>query len=518
MLSGWSRGALVALFTGFALCVTGAVAQEATREGHVFIPAPDQPCGVGCPDPDAPLSRANHPPRDDNFRRMFVGTDSGLRIVPNPHWNGAEPPMAGGWCGISCGNPYRPADLANQFRRNDAYPYMLVFVRHGDDTWLTGMRNPHWVWREQAEAVKFSTLYPPLPLAELGTSGDGSDPVAGEPGGGIASVSVDRTGVAYHASGNDVFRPAVLRSIGGVLSQGSVEVGHDGPAPKVGLALGLDGYYPGYLLVSDGASSLRYRIGYDDLVPMALFVDGGGTSLYTLWEDERLPADFRREAGFATYEGGRGLVAIEFAETRFADALHFLDTCIGCVAFLDESTPPAGSARTAPIAETGSTRLSSYINADVGVPFEAREARAGEMAVTGSIVRFHWSADVVTGKRVSIDRKQTVVRPTAIRENVNRWLAENEDAHIVLLMKGVNLRKESRIAAQLKLADAFFLFETLALLRSSRRHWPEEWSAFMALLSSEWLVGRYRKPWERYTMTFCGVYQASIECPNRVQR
>ena len=72
-------------------------------------------------------------------------------------------------------------------------------------------------------------------------------------------------------------------------------------------------------------------------------------------------------------------------------------------------------------------------------------------------------------------------------------------------------------AQRRRLADAFFLFETLALLRTSKLHWPEDWSAFMAVLSSEWFWRKNRKPWERYTQSFCGVSPAEIECAHRSQ-
>ena len=441
-----------------------------------------------------------------------------MKIVRNPHWNGREAPTLGGWCGIQCRDPYRPAGVANQFRRNDGNPYMLRFVRRGDDTVFVGMRNPQWVWREHDEAMELSTLYPPLPLSGLGASGAGVGPGAGGSGSRIVSGSVDRTGSAYHATGNDVFRPVVLQNIGGVLSQGSVAAGRDGQAPKVEFALGLDGAYPGYVLVSDGAARVRYRIGYDDLVPMALFVDGGGTSLYTLWGADKLRADFQREAGFAKFEAGRGFVAIEFAATRFVDALYFLDTCIGCVAFPDDASGATGNARTVSVTEAGNRRRSSYINADVGSQFKARGTGAGAIKVTGSIVRFHWSADAGTGKRVSVNRKQPIVRPGELQANVGRWLAENEKGHILRLMSGIDIRKEGSVQGRRRLADAFFLFETLALLRASKTHWPEDWSAFMALLSSRWLVRRYRKPWERYTKAYCGVYPARTECADRGRR
>ena len=516
MSSIWHRVAAISLVGAFALCSDAAVAEERDQEGHEFIPSLDEACGASCPDPDAPLSRVNVPPMDENFEGMFVATESGLKIVRNPHWNGTE--ATGAWCGIHCQDPYQPAGLTNQFRRNDAEPHWLRFVPCGDDVCLGVKRNPHWVWRAANETIKNSTLYPPLPLSGLRASSTETDLGAEESGSDVVSRSVDRTGVAYHAAGNDVFQPAVLQTIGGVLSQGSVAVDGDGRAPKVELALGLDGTYRGHVLVSDGAATGRYRIRYGDLVPMALFVDGGGTSLYTLWSADRLPANFQREAGFAQYVDGPGFVAIEFVATRFADALYFLDTCAGCVAFPDDDSESALDTRSASDAEAGSGRRSSYINSDVGSPFKLEETSVGAIEVTGPIVRFRWSADAGTGRRVSVDRKDPIVRPDELRANVDRWIAEKDGAYILRLMVGVDVRKEGSMSGRRKLADAVFLFETLALLRASKLHWPEDWTVLMAVLSSEWSVRKDRAPWERYTETFCGVYPARVECAHRGER
>ena len=518
--SRWHRVAPMVLVGAFALCADGAVAQEQDQEGWEFIPAPDEPCGVNCPDPNAPLGRVNYPSRDDNFKAMFVPTERGLRVVRNPHWNGTSAEEIEAGCGVLCRDPYAPFSITNPFRRNDAQRLMLVYVRHGDDEWIVTKQNPHWVGRatsEAVEAIEAITVSAPLPLLGLGALSREADLGAEEPGSQIVSGSLDRTDVAYHATGDDVFQPVVLQNIGGVLSQGSVVDGRDGRAPKVEFVIGLDGTYPGYVLVNDGAVTGRYRIRYDDLVPMALFVDSGGTSLYTLWSDDRLPATFQREAGFAKYDGGPGFLAIEFAGTRYADALYFLDTCLACVAVPDDDSGAAVNARTATDTEAGSERPSSYINADVDSPFEVEETSAGAIEVRGGIIRFYWRGDAGTGERVSVVRKQPIVRPGELRANVDRWVTERENAHINLLRAGFDLRKEGRILGRRRLADAFFLFETLALLRATKLRSPEDWSVFMAVLSSAWFVRHNREPWERYTETFCGVYSAEVECTNRDQ-
>ena len=510
----------IALVGAFALCADGAVAQEKDQEGWEFIPALGEPCGVNCPDPDAPLSRVNHPPRDDNLSQMFIATQSGLKITQNPHWNGAEAAVDGDWCGVLCRDPYAPAGIANQFRRNDAKRVMLVFVPDGDDVLVGTKLNPHWVRRGDNEAIEAITFYPPLPLLGLGGSSTEVGLGAEESGNEIVSGSVDRTGVAYHATGNDVFQPAVLQTIGGVLSQGSVATGRGGRAPKVEFALGPDGDYPGHVLVGDSAVTGRYRIAYDELVPMALFVDGGGTSLYTLWGDDRLPVNFQREAGFAKYDVGQGFVAIEFAATRFSDALYFLDTCDRCVAFPDDDSEASIKARMTgrfgTEAGSGRRRSYSYINADVGSTFEVEKTGAGAIEVNGDIIRFFWSADAGTGQHVSVDSRQPMARPGELQANVDRWLANFDDVRILRLMAGIDERKKNNGSMQRRrLADAFFLFETLALLRASKLHWPEDWSVFMAVLSSKWLVRKNREPWETYTEIFCGVYPDGVECTNR---
>ena len=78
-----------------------AAFSASAAQGREFVPAPNEPCGIKCPGPDAPMSRTNFPPRDDNFSRMFVPTETGLELVRNPDWNGKESSMDE-WCGITC--------------------------------------------------------------------------------------------------------------------------------------------------------------------------------------------------------------------------------------------------------------------------------------------------------------------------------------------------------------------------------------------------------------------------------
>lgn len=511
MLSRRCSAVPTLLVVAIALSAGGIGAAPRRTE---FIPAPDEPCGIRCPDPQAPLSPANYPPRDDNLSRMFAPNESGLALVPNPHWNGEKPPLDE-QCGVDCRDPYAPLSPHNLPRRNDATPWMWV-RRSANEIAL--VRNPHWVVAVRLEAALSSS---PLRAGEASTSepnADFDDIVLG---------SLDRTGSAYHPVGNDVLQRGVLQSIGGVLSQaGTVQGRRERQPTMVEFVLGPDGTYPGYVGARDGTGIGRYRIRYADLVPMALFVDSGGTSLYTLWGEDKLPTNFPSEAGFTKHPRGRGFVAIEFAGTRYADSLHFLDTCLGCVRVPDDDEAAASNARTtvnAAASESG--RSSSFINTDVGLLFGLQDMHGGRVTVTGGIVRIHWSGETGKGREISINAERPVVGIRELRSNVDLLLQNvwqdriAETVHILALMRGVDVlrdvREEANLRGRRRLADAFFLFETLALLRSTKLHMPDSWSAFMAALTLDWMVQRNRVPWERYSEAFCGVYPESLRCGER---
>ena len=290
------------LVVALALCA-GSVINQPVSADDAFIPALDEPCGAACPEPDAPMSRLNYPQRDDNFQQMFVPTETGLALVFNPHWNGTTV-LEGEWCGMLCQDPYSEPSTKNPNRSNDASPIQILTNEEGGDVILSFAWNPHWVIPEHRLATiegiavaseidaiiaEASVLLPPL-----GSLGDEANPDAEEPDGKVLRRTADRTNIAYYASGDDVFLANLLQSIGGVQSQGSVwDDQHDG-APKVQFVLKPNGDYPGYVLVSNSVATARYPIAYDELVPMSLFVDSGGTSLYTLWEEDKLSANFRQ--------------------------------------------------------------------------------------------------------------------------------------------------------------------------------------------------------------------------------
>ena len=517
-VSRWIASTLAVVAS--ALCAGGAIAQPVSPDDE-FMPAPDQACGAACPDPDAPLSRLNYPPRDDNFRQMFIPTETGVALVDNPNWKGIDGP----WCGILCQDPYAGPGTKNPYRRNDALPFQILTMEEGEDVLLLFTWNPHWVAPDrlatiegtavaseiEAIVARASALLPPL-----GSLDGTADPDAEEPDNNVMLRGADRTNVAYHVSGDDVFQADLLRSIGGILSQGSVSDDPHNGVSKVQFVVNPNGGYPGYVLVTDGVATGRYLVPYHELVPMALFVDSGGTSLYTLWNEDRLPANFQQEAGFSKYYNGPGFVALEFATTRYADALHFLDVCVACE---DRSEAVTNAVDTGP----EGARQGSYINTDVGSPFEVRHFGVGQVEISGGIHRFHWSHDAAPGGRVSVDQMFPIVPPEEMRVNAARLLAD--DLIIVLLMRGddvlaTRLSEEAGIVGQRKLEDAFFLFETLALLRATKLHAPEDWSVFMAALSWNLVVRQNIEPWQRYAETYCGVYPLATDCggPNATDK
>lgn len=456
--------------------------------------APDARLCAVCPDPARDIGPYNLPPKEKTGAYFWVSAEEGIDLVRDRNWSADVPEVR---C-RRCPNPFGGPSWSNLPVSGDDQEFVWVRKVRDGTRMISAERNPNW------------TGEPPSRAEEEPEKDDD-----------VVKHPLDRSGSVYHVTGQDVFRQDLLRSIGGVLSQSVVEVEETGHSPNVELGLEPDGEYPGHIIVNGYSLSGLYRIRYEELVPMVLFVDSGGTSLFTLWDADKLPENFAEEAGFAEATHGRGHVAIEFAGTRYEGALTFLDVCRACVA----DTKALESAQLAQRLDAGensaSERPSNYINSDVGGTFRLVGRDAGRAAVTGSVSRFYWSAVSDAVQAVSVDTTRQIVRPEELRSKAKQvlQLAEDqlcnralEDQYILLLMQGIDVlrpvRAEVSLEARRMLADAFYLFETLALLRGAKRNAPDQWSAFVAALSSDWLVVQYPEPWERYTKAWRRVFQS----------
>ena len=315
---------------------------------------------------------------------------------------------------------------------------------------------------------------------------------------------------SFHLSQSAVFTFDLLQAVGGVLSQTNALLTDTGAAGTFSLTVDLDsGEYPGYITVRHIETRAPYSIAYSDLVPMALFVDSDATGLYTLWSEQRLPDRFLHNAGFVQHDI-RGHVALEFDATRYSDALYFIDLCDECLGY---QQIPVDVSLEKQLSKSAAGRPgSSYLNTDVTLPF-GFSVVDGRADVSGGIARFRWR----TRPQVEITVRPLLPGPDSTIQSLLQasehleLLTDLDEDVVQPLMDAA----ESVDAATSRSLDAgFFLFETLALLRTAKTDAPEEWSAFMRLLTSDPLVSADPLPWDRYTQSVCAAYPDTAECLN----
>lgn len=362
--------------------------------------------------------------------------------------------------------------------------------------------------------------------------------VSGQHGGSPVNLHgslINRT-AATHPTGRGVFALGNLLRIGGVLSQADSLIDLSGNPVSVRVELAADQPYPGHIDVYRTGSTMRYEypIEYNDLVPMALFVDSGGTSLYTLWESDsgRFPPDFERDAGFVNHRL-QGMIALEFQGTRYSDAVHFLDTCRWTC------TDPAGADLDPVVgrinSELGRVRYDdidfldvmyirgTYINTDVDLPFQV--SMDGDLlSVNGNVARLHPN---VSDNRIVIDDATRIFTserlPDVARERISlvsrasEMLAGAVDAREAVTLRLLMDEAAREIVLEFttqEVEDAHFLFETLALLRSAKESSPDDWKHFRQALESDILVRENPEPWYDYSRSFCSLYSDDDDCQN----
>ena len=313
----------------------------------------------------------------------------------------------------------------------------------------------------------------------------------------------------FHPVNAAVFQFDVLQAIGGVLSQTNRLVTDKGEYGVFSVSVNVeDGKYPGYITVHHMETHTPYSIDYTDLVPMALFVDSGGTSLYTVWDG--LPQKFLSPAGFLAHHID-GELALEFSDTRYADALYFLDLCDECLAAQEISV--ADDLATTLWKSSDRALGSSYINTDVRLPFRFTVV-AGQGSIAGRIARFDWSTtkatSTISARPVLPEPERSAHSFLTAFPDFDQLDALNSDA----IEQAADAARTWDDTRRRLLDQGFFLFETLALLRTAKTHAPEEWSTFMEVLSSEELVSASPSSWDRYTRSVCIVYPSEPECLN----
>lgn len=359
----------------------------------------------------------------------------------------------------------------------------------------------------------------------------------------LALVKARRAESQLHPAGHRVIGRRNLVRIGGVLSQAATLRDANGDPISLTVELASDPNHPDHLVVRQPGSSTpnHYAIPYSDLVPMTLFVDSGGTSLYTLWDsdNDRLPPLFQQDAGFVDHHL-TGLIALEFYGTPYADALFFLDTCQGCIQPADDSLTEIVDAMnrtnsaepTVELSEEDADQIDgTYINTDLDLPF-GLQVRNGTVTVIGQIARLD---PEITDGRLVIAAAERVVRPErllgSIQDSIGRIQSEVRQAVVEAILTADDLQEVDddlqsfQAAATMssrmllhealleeELQNVLFLFETLALLRTAKASFPDSWSAFVASLASAPVADEHPEPWQRYVDSFCSLYRSHASC------
>lgn len=345
--------------------------------------------------------------------------------------------------------------------------------------------------------------------------------------------SVNRAGSAYHKLGYETLTPPTIPDIGGVLSQTNKIDYETAGWDEWHLRLSDDEKYPGYVEVKTSNHKVRYAIEYDDLVPAVLFVDSAATSLYTFWDEEDLPNGFAQQAGFIRHNGP-GFVALEFAETRFAEALHFLDTCGYCVGSSVKGLAEKANEEISAYghgSDTADEASQSYINSDLGAQY-VLNVNSDEAVVRGEIVRYYWKISKTNQSNVYIRDARRVVNPSELTDRFEkekhqvrelsktiRSLLDAADVSALELAKFdaetsqiIKRIKKTGFVAENKLRDVTFLFETLALLRAAKTENRQKWESFVQEVKAPRYLETFGATWERYSTSVCVVYPELQEC------
>lgn len=334
-----------------------------------------------------------------------------------------------------------------------------------------------------------------------------------------SAFTFDRSDSIFHQRGTQgVFARHIIPRIGGVISQSDLvpSIGIDSLAVVIE-PLASAPYYPGYLLVEHDGTRAQYGITYEDLVPIAIFAESGGTSIYTLFDfDESEDLDFRMNAGFIDHNR-IGQIALEFAKTRFSDAILFIDICEIC---LGDSNVALASRIVQEVSDDNSSSFatlrgdSGYINTDLGLPY-TWSISGNRAEIFGRIARVYWS--VGSDGSLSIDGASMILAAEELEfefDDGSSRLTDFLPFYFPELHDNSNPDESEQIENSIRklVSDAHFLFRTIALLRTSRATNPDAWDEFLEVLASEPMVRANAKPWNQYAESLCSVFPKRKIC------
>lgn len=331
---------------------------------------------------------------------------------------------------------------------------------------------------------------------------------------------------------------------GGIIAQASAEV-DPAHADALGTSHLVFQSDTESLCVQITADCLQYKITYDQLVPLALWIESGATGVFTIWDNEDKNPGWNKAAGFAKVElpsellfGREGYTAIEFATTELSKALFYGDLCPEEFC-LGESHDDHGTLNQGlswgDVAPFGDD---SHVITDFQSHFEI-SIQAGTIVVSGVPVRYSWhEIDDVTSSRRYIEKAQ----PYLLTRNAK----ERFDSQLDRARKNQRAAEAARAAAQVSEPEAsdvlvkldelvrgktmevevldewldpehhqafLDLFRSAALLRHYKIADPSKWEAFYSSLQEHSLVNA--EPWQRYARVFEEVYgESPVVAPN----
>ena len=349
-----------------------------------------------------------------------------------------------------------------------------------------------------------------------------------------ANMALSRAGSSFHRNGALVFNKAVVGRFRGVVSQASeLSIGGNVLTYIVIDPLPSNTEYSGSLSIMGPNSQFEYQISYDDLLPLALLAQSGGTSLYSLTSNIRQASqeatsirEWAKESGMVVDQNT--VVAIELSGTRFFRALEFVDLCYVCEG--QEFPQIANNINRKNNAHRPTSIVDeSWIITDIDIPFEVTVVQ-GTLEIDTTLTRDSWILGN-TKQSAFVTNVVEISGAAALQEidthvQIRSICIDNAECDGVVDQIDSLLHREARLlgmdvaeaagaqlnysplkkrsVAEIEIAE--FVFETLALFRHAKNSRPEEWNTFITSISNDAMIGGNLNTWERYTASLEKAY------------